>query len=546
MVRLTNFVKATIHTVFGVKPATIMVMKHLKRLPVSSFLALFFALLVFSAVGICEESKDLPPVVSLGVMLSDLNSEIEKRLSLTDTFGIGALVVEVYKGSSAELAGIKVDDVIVEYAGHNVVNTKSFIDMVRTSARGSSVEVQIIRNSKKQAFTIQYGSSPMEVSMAWIIVGKQMWAEGKEDEALNAFKRSVASAPNNSSALVGLGYAYSSLKVGKDDVQAIKCWRKAAEQGNADGQLYLGWMYANGTGIDKDQVEAVKWYRKAAEQGNADAQSNLGVMYANGTGIDKDQVEAVKWYRKAAEQGNADAQCNLGWICQNSTGVTKNFVEAVKWYRKAAEQNNANAQYNLGLMYANGQGVDKDVTEAVKWYRKAAEQGNADAQSNLGVMYANGTGVTKDESEAMKWYRKALDSNPKYARAWNNLSIAYDALGQHDDALIAYNKAVELDPSYRKTPPAERPSETETRVARPTQSDKDLQDLVGTIFGLAIQGNIEEKIRNDSEQRLRQYGGQKLVCPRCGGVGRIESSDGLWNPQCQTCGGTGFIIPGGR
>ena len=510
MVRLTNFVKATIHTVFGVKPATIMVMKHLKRLPVSSFLALFFALLVFSAVGICEESKDLPPVVSLGVMLSDLNSEIEKRLSLTDTFGIGALVVEVYKGSSAELAGIKVDDVIVEYAGHNVVNTKSFIDMVRTSARGSSVEVQIIRNSKKQAFTIQYGSSPMEVSMAWIIVGKQMWAEGKEDEALNAFKRSVASAPNNSSALVGLGYAYSSLKVGKDDVQAIKCWRKAAEQGNADGQLYLGWMYANGTGIDKDQVEA------------------------------------VKWYRKAAEQGNADAQCNLGWICQNSTGVTKNFVEAVKWYRKAAEQNNANAQYNLGLMYANGQGVDKDVTEAVKWYRKAAEQGNADAQSNLGVMYANGTGVTKDESEAMKWYRKALDSNPKYARAWNNLSIAYDALGQHDDALIAYNKAVELDPSYRKTPPAERPSETETRVARPTQSDKDLQDLVGTIFGLAIQGNIEEKIRNDSEQRLRQYGGQKLVCPRCGGVGRIESSDGLWNPQCQTCGGTGFIIPGGR
>ena len=186
------------------------------------------------------------------------------------------------------------------------------------------------------------------------------------------------------------------------------------------------------------------------------------------------------------------------------------------------------------------------MTEAVKWYRKAAEQGNADAQSNLGVMYANGTGVTKDESEAMKWYRKALDSNPKYARAWNNLSIAYDALGQHDDALIAYNKAVELDPSYRKTPPAERPSETETRVARPTQSDKDLQDLVGTIFGLAIQGNIEEKIRNDSEQRLRQYGGQKLVCPRCGGVGRIESSDGLWNPQCQTCGGTGFIIPGGR
>jgi TPR repeat protein len=29
-------------------------------------------------------------------------------------------------------------------------------------------------------------------------------------------------------------------------------------------------------------AEAVKWYRKAAEQGDADAQNNLGWMYARG------------------------------------------------------------------------------------------------------------------------------------------------------------------------------------------------------------------------------------------------------------------------
>ena len=52
-------------------------------------------------------------------------------------------------------------------------------------------------------------------------------------------------------------------------------------------------------------MEAVKWYRKAAEQDHAQAQVNLGVCYANGQGVAKDDVEAVKWYRKAAEQNDA-------------------------------------------------------------------------------------------------------------------------------------------------------------------------------------------------------------------------------------------------
>ena len=44
-------------------------------------------------------------------------------------------------------------------------------------------------------------------------------------------------------------------------------------------------MYANGRGVEQDDAEAVKWYRLAAEQGDADAQANLGTMaYHNGKG----------------------------------------------------------------------------------------------------------------------------------------------------------------------------------------------------------------------------------------------------------------------
>jgi TPR repeat protein len=85
----------------------------------------------------------------------------------------------------------------------------------------------------------------------------------------------------------------------------------AAEQGDADAQNFIGWMYVEGKGVAKDGSEAARWYRKAAEQGDANAQYNLGVIYDNGDGVVEDGAEAERWYRKAAEQGDADAQKRL-------------------------------------------------------------------------------------------------------------------------------------------------------------------------------------------------------------------------------------------
>ncbi len=70
-------------------------------------------------------------------------------------------------------------------------------------------------------------------------------------------------------------------------------------------------MYFLGRGVAKDKSEAVRWFRKAADQGNARGQYLLGVSYANGEGAAKDEGEAVKWYRKAAEQGHAGASAVL-------------------------------------------------------------------------------------------------------------------------------------------------------------------------------------------------------------------------------------------
>jgi len=46
-------------------------------------------------------------------------------------------------------------------------------------------------------------------------------------------------------------------------------------------------MYEKGEGVPKGAAKAVEWYRKAAEQGDANGQNNLGRMYDAGEGVPK-------------------------------------------------------------------------------------------------------------------------------------------------------------------------------------------------------------------------------------------------------------------
>jgi TPR repeat protein len=91
----------------------------------------------------------------------------------------------------------------------------------------------------------------------------------------------------------------------QDYAEALRLCRPLAEQGSANAQTELGFMYEYGQGVAEDYAEAAKWYRKAADQGNASAQHNLGLMYAQGQGVALDYPEAMKWFRKAADQGLA-------------------------------------------------------------------------------------------------------------------------------------------------------------------------------------------------------------------------------------------------
>ncbi len=114
---------------------------------------------------------------------------------------------------------------------------------------------------------------------------------------------------------------------------------KMAEQGDAEAQRYLGYMYRYGSsenGIATSLITSAQWYRKSAEQGDAEGQYYLGKIYEYGQGVFEDHKTAVQWYRKSAKQGYVFGQYSLGWMYRDGKGVPKDYVRAYMWFLLAS------------------------------------------------------------------------------------------------------------------------------------------------------------------------------------------------------------------
>ena len=185
-----------------------------------------------------------------------------------------------------------------------------------------------------------------------------------------------------------------------------------------------------------DLKKEIKWQLRQAqglfdgwEQGVAEAQKNLGYIYEKGYGVSQNYRQALSWYLKAADQGLADAQNKLGDMYKDGRGVGQNNFEAFGWYFKAAEQGLAEAQNKLGNCFISGKGVVEDYSEAAKWYRKAADQGLADAQNKLKYLHEHGYSVGKDSSDVLKWDNKAKDQGGAISTyTFNSQAVVFKTL----------------------------------------------------------------------------------------------------------------------
>ncbi len=192
-----------------------------------------------------------------------------------------------------------------------------------------------------------------------------------------------------------------------DDARAFQLSKPLAEQaelGDAGAQFTLGAMYLEGRPVavaTKNYREAVKWFRKAAEQGFGKAQWGLSVMYHEGKGVTQDYAEAMQWLRKAAEQGLGDAQRDLGQAYEGGSGV-------------AVCCSAADGQ----SLFANNESKNNNIT-ALMWYILASAQDTQDATEKRDHLASEMT-----QSQIAEAQRLAREWKPTASRSSGAVSQA--------------------------------------------------------------------------------------------------------------------------
>jgi len=166
------------------------------------------------------------------------------------------------------------------------------------------------------------------------------------------------------------------------------------------------------TGLDAyqkgDFKTALGEWLPDAEKGDPHAQHMLGFLYANGRGVELKPELTVHWWRQAASQGFAPAQYTLGSLYRKGLGVPYNSKKAATWIERAADAGYPKAQYDIGIMYANGEGVTQDLGTAYMWLDQAARARGADPERYRETLDKHLNGAQRIEEDTLKkgWYRK--------------------------------------------------------------------------------------------------------------------------------------------
>jgi tetratricopeptide (TPR) repeat protein len=276
-------------------------------------------------------------------------------------------------------------------------------------------------------------------AVSWRNLGDVYHALSRTDEAIAAYQRASQLNPEDAHPPHSLGDLYSSL--GRSD-EAITAYHQAVSLDPDYAPAYngLGNVYGQ-LGRHDDAITA---YRRVIELSpdNPGPYNNLGFIYA-----ERGEFEAaITAYRQALERQQRDKDKAVSW--NNLGGVYEavgNDSDAVTAYQTANGLDPAYAwpYHNLGLIYKRQANYEAALTafrQAID--RHADNEAKAQAHNELGDVYL----ALERRSEALDAYRRATELDPTFALPWNSLGNLYRVDKRPADAEQAYRRAIELDP----------------------------------------------------------------------------------------------------
>jgi len=108
-----------------------------------------------SSADTTSSSAPQEPVASLGADLGEVTSDVADRLGIDPPRG--ALVLSVDDAGPAQEAGLQPDDVIVKFQGQDIDQYSDLPGLVAAASVGSSVQLDVIRNSRHTSVTLTIG-----------------------------------------------------------------------------------------------------------------------------------------------------------------------------------------------------------------------------------------------------------------------------------------------------------------------------------------------------------------------------------------------------
>jgi tetratricopeptide (TPR) repeat protein len=260
------------------------------------------------------------------------------------------------------------------------------------------------------------------------------FGQGKNDEAINAYKQAIAIAPEQIFVWNNLGNLC--MKIMRHD-EAMLAFQKALQHNPKDPIAWngLGTVYFRIGYID-DSIAA---FRKAIEfaPGLANSWTGLGEAYAS---VGRD-IDAIAAYQKAIE---LNKHLTAPWLrlaeIYSRQGRNR---DAIKTYQRAilVEPRNHEIWNELGLTLLKVGSFE----EAEKAFSKASELDRSFgwAYSNLALAYANQSKYHEAIEACQKSLEVFTDDNDKVV-SLDRLANFYRAVNDYDNAMQAFQMADKL------------------------------------------------------------------------------------------------------
>ncbi len=158
----------------------------------------------------------------------------------------------------------------------------------------------------------------------------------------------------------------------------------------------------------------------------------------------KDYNQAKECYDRVLSKNPNHARVlqQIGWLYHYEATGFANQDTALSYLSKSLEADNNDPQtwYILGRCYM----LMQKFTQSYESFHEAVvrDGSNPSFWCSIGVLYYQ----IKQYHDALNAYTRAISLNPYISEVWFDLGTLYEACNnQMDDALDAYNRALELD-----------------------------------------------------------------------------------------------------